>query len=93
MENILGQIKELVKSRVKEEYIVELLNPDVELASLGFDSLKIVAFVLELERVFLIEFPPEMISESTFKSIGTVVDVVEHLIERANKPFNGEVYR
>jgi|1186.fasta_scaffold650075_2 acyl carrier protein len=57
-----------------------LSHPDVPLADAGYESLIIVAFLLDLEESFHISFPAELIVPETFHSIRTVADAVAGLV-------------
>jgi acyl carrier protein len=90
MKNITDRVRELVEVRAqKNGYAVRAqkngyavpYNPDIELVALGFDSLNTVSLLLELEKVFSIEFPVEIVNSDTFKSVKSVADAVERLIK------------
>lgn len=53
---------------------VEDVQPDMELIALGIDSLKAITVLFELEEIFDIEIPNELIP-----SIITVNDIVDKL--------------
>ena len=53
---------------------VSEITPETELAALGVDSLKAITILFELEEVFDIEIPNEVIP-----SIVTVNDILERL--------------
>lgn len=64
-----------------------LIEPqdDVDLKEYIFDSLQFVTAIIEIERVFSIEFPDEMLMYSVFDSLNGLVTIVDSLIEDNNK--------
>ena len=66
-----------------------LIEPqdDVDLKEYIFDSLQFVTAIVEIERVFSIEFSDEMLMYSVFDSLNGLVEIVDSLIED-----NNEVY-
>ena len=51
-------------------------DQDAPLATAGFDSLKIVELVGEVERHFGFEYPADLLNQATFRSLRTVADSV-----------------
>jgi acyl carrier protein len=75
---ILEKVKEVIVKTVHCKS--EDVTLEAELMSLGVDSLKALSVLFELEEVFDIEIPNELIP-----SIVTVNDIVERL-HAANQP-------
>jgi acyl carrier protein len=57
----------------------QLRDPDSELRTLGLDSLRVVAFMVDLEATCDITFPAELLVPDTFHSIRTVATAVASL--------------
>lgn len=58
---------------------------DVDLKEYIFDSLQFVTAIVEIERVFSIEFPDEMLMYSVFDSLNGLVAMIDSLTEDNNK--------
>lgn len=55
------------------------LSPDSSLADMGLDSLALVALLVDLESQFDVMFPDELLNQETFKTAGSLWEVVEGL--------------
>ncbi len=64
-----------------------LIEPkdNVDLKEYIFDSLQFVTAIVEIERVFSIEFPDVMLMYSVFDSLNGLVTIVDSLIEGNNE--------
>jgi acyl carrier protein len=82
MDEVTNLVTAIARRLATNEVAADLEDPDRELSTLGFDSLKIVAFIVELEKSFSIEFPADMIDAETFHSVRTVAASVRVLRER-----------
>ncbi len=69
--NKLDEIKEMFAKKVK----VDVLDPAVELKSLGLDSLDLVELIMDIEEQYAIEFDNEELME--FKTVGDVLSAIE----------------
>jgi acyl carrier protein len=58
------------------------IDYSAELAQLGLDSMTAVALLLEIEQVFSIRFPDDMIGEHTFRTAGALRKAIQSLLER-----------
>ncbi len=75
-----------VKKRVQECLVrsgwdMDLPGEDEVLADLGFDSLGLALWVVEIEREFGLRFPPKQVNFLEFKSLGAVSGIVEKLVK------------
>lgn len=59
------------------------LTPDADLYAAGMTSHASVNVMLAVEDAFDIEFPDELLTKSTFCSIGAICSAVEGLLEAA----------
>lgn len=54
-------------------------NDDVDLGMYIEDSIQFMSFVVELERIFNIEFSPELLLFDNFKTINNISLIIEEL--------------
>jgi len=59
----------------------DLDQTDVELVTLGLDSLSAINLLLDIEDTFSIAFPDELLNESTFRSNSSLEAVLKTLVE------------
>jgi acyl carrier protein len=57
---------------------------DVPFVELGFDSMRTIQFLLDLEESFDVVFPEEMLSEELLRSPRTVADALSTLPAAGN---------
>jgi acyl carrier protein len=55
------------------------LAPDVELRSMGVDSLRLIEVLVSIEDSFDIEFPDELLTGDTFRTPGALWTAVQSL--------------
>lgn len=61
-------------------FIDTVETEDVDLEMYIENSIQFMSFVLELEQIFNIEFPPELLLFDNFKSINSISLMIEELI-------------
>jgi len=76
IETIKGKICQLILDNMANVSASEL-SDDVELFSLGLNSLNAVSLVLGLEEVFGFEFDMDEISYESFRRISDIVELVK----------------
>ena len=59
------------------------LPRDASLQKLGLDSLAAIDLLLDLEQVFGVVFPDELLTEETFRTAQGIADAVERLVRAA----------
>jgi methoxymalonate biosynthesis acyl carrier protein len=70
---LVGAIRELLSQRL----FIEVDSPDVDLIDSGLvDSIGVVELILEIERRFEIELPPEQVEIDDFRSIHRIAMLV-----------------
>ncbi len=79
MDETLRSVIEVVRSHVPSGSAHPLDDPDLELAAIGFDSLKKVALLLDLEGSLGVRFPATMIDAENFRTLRAVADCVRAL--------------
>ncbi|MEV8093606.1 acyl carrier protein [Kitasatospora sp. NPDC085879] len=52
------------------------IDPDAPLDGLGFDSLRTVRLLVEVEEALGVEFPPDLVTAETFRTARTLADAV-----------------
>ena len=76
-------IRKIIKDHAKLSVDVAQLADDADLYQAGMSSHASVNVMLGLEDAFDIEFPDELLTKSTFCSIGAISSAVEGLLEAA----------
>jgi acyl carrier protein len=56
------------------------LDSEVDLFTVGLDSLAIVNVLMSLEERFDIELPDELLSRHSFSNIATIEDIITNLV-------------
>lgn len=54
-------------------------NEDVDLETYIEDSIQFMSFIVELEQIFNIEFPPELLLFDNFKTINNISLIIEEM--------------
>lgn len=54
-------------------------NEDVNLETYIEDSIQFMSFIVELEQIFNIEFPPELLLFDNFKTINNISLIIEEM--------------
>ncbi|MFR1517952.1 MAG: phosphopantetheine-binding protein [Clostridia bacterium] len=54
-------------------------NEDVDLETYIDDSIQFMSFIVELEQIFNIEFPPELLLFDNFKTINNISLIIEEM--------------
>ena len=79
---------------VKEKHLQCFLNigvviddteDDVDLKEYITDSVQFIAAIVEIERIFSIEFPDELLLFSVFDSFNGLVKIVESILKEGNE--------
>jgi len=81
MDDITRSVMDVVRRHTGAEdaSVLDEDDLDAELSALGVDSLKMVGFLLDLEKSFMIEFTADMIVPETFRNVRTVADSIRAL--------------
>jgi acyl carrier protein len=79
MDETLRSVIEVVRHHTDGGSPHPLDDPDLELTSIGFDSLKKVCLLLDLERSLGVRFPATMIDAENFRTLRTVADSIRAL--------------
>lgn len=54
-------------------------NEDVDLETYIEDSIQFMSFIVKLEQIFNIEFPPELLLFENFKTINNISLIIEEM--------------
>lgn len=83
--SIKDSVLNIIFSEFEEDYILSLYDSfDIDsidvFQDLGYDSIRFITMIVELESRFHIELPDQYLSMDDFGKIGTIVDIIETLI-------------
>jgi len=81
MDDITTQFEEVLRRHLRSAKS-DAINYDVELAQLGLDSMTAVAVLLDMEKMFGIKFPDDMLVEGTFRTATRLKEAVQLLRQR-----------
>jgi acyl carrier protein len=81
MDDITTQFEEVLRRHLRSAKS-DAINYDVELAQLGLDSMTAVAVLLDMEKMFGIKFPDDMLVEGTFRTARRLEEAVQLLRQR-----------
>ena len=84
--DIKSKVLEIILGEFEEEYVLSLYdNYDINMIDvfqdLGYDSIKFITIVVEMESYFHIELPDEYLSADDFGKIGVIIKAIEELVE------------
>lgn len=65
--------------------VIDDAEEDVDLKDYIVDSIQFITAIVEIERVFSIEFPDELLLYSVFDSFNGLKKVVESIISESNE--------
>jgi acyl carrier protein len=72
---LLSVVLDSIREKLPDPSVVFTpADADVKLVDLGFDSLRSVALLVHLEAALGFEFPPDLITDETFRSARTISD-------------------
>ena len=81
MDDITTQFEEVLRRHLRSAK-TDAINYDVELAQVGLDSMTAVAVLLDMEKMFGIKFPDDMLVEGTFRTARRLEEAVQLLRQR-----------
>ena len=81
MDDITTQFEEVLRRHLRSAK-TDAIKYDVELTQLGLDSMTAVAVLLDMEKMFGIKFPDDMLVEGTFRTAGRLKEAVLLLRQR-----------
>jgi len=76
MVEIVDEIGQVVRRYVPTHCHMALDDPDAPLASLGIDSLKMVALILDIERTLVVRFKSGVLLPENFETLKAAADTV-----------------
>ena len=65
--------------------VIDDTEDDVDLKEYITDSVQFIAAIVEIERIFSIEFPDELLLFSVFDSFIGLVKIVESILKEGNE--------
>jgi acyl carrier protein len=78
-DHLLAVVTGLLSRHLEPEAVGALADPDVQLATLGVTSLRLIEFIVELETEIGRELPPEALDRETFRSPRSITAAVRRL--------------
>ncbi|MGH3898516.1 MAG: phosphopantetheine-binding protein [Pseudonocardiaceae bacterium] len=82
LDDLLNAVTDLVRCHLPPESAAVLDDPDADLTSAGFESLALVALLVDLETQFAITFPADQLDVGTFRSVNTITAALQVLLGR-----------
>lgn len=79
------RVRDLLAGRAVLPGVIESVEPGADLWELGMESLAMVGVMVAVEDEFGVEFPDELLTRDTFRSLAAVTDAVVSLT-RAEDP-------
>jgi acyl carrier protein len=78
-EMVHPQLEKLLRQHLPDIGAGAVIRRDDPLANFGLDSFGMVRLVLDLERVFALDFPEELLVPETFATAASVADAIANL--------------
>ncbi|MFI6905978.1 acyl carrier protein [Nonomuraea sp. NPDC050394] len=66
--------------------VIESVDAGADLWELGMESLAMVGVMVAVEDEFRVEFPDEMLTRETFRSLAVITDAVMGLTREEDRP-------
>ncbi len=73
---LLDALNEIARANLPAEYWSRLDDPDAALVDMGFDSLKMVALILDIERRLGVRFDSDFLISENFATLRAAADTV-----------------
>lgn len=67
--------------------VIDNKEDDIDLKEYIFDSVQFITAIIEIERVFSIEFPDEMLLYSVFDSLNGLINIIDSLLRNDNEVY------
>lgn len=77
--------KKLLQCFLNIGVVIDDTEDDVDLKEYITDSVQFIAAIVEIERIFSIEFPDELLLFSVFDSFNGLVKIVESILKEGNE--------
>lgn len=77
--------KELMQCFLNIGIVIDDTEEDVDLKEYITDSIQFITAIVEIERVFSIEFPDELLLYSVFDSLNGLIKIVESILNEGNE--------
>ena len=65
--------------------VIEEQEDDIDLKEYILDSMQFITAIVEIERVFSIEFPDELLVYSMFDSLNGLINIIDTLLKKDNE--------
>lgn len=64
--------------------VIDAKEPDIDLKEYILDSIQFISAIVEIERVFSIEFPDELLLYNVFDSLNGLIHIIDTLLNNDN---------
>lgn len=76
------RVVNIIKENLDQPELVTEINLDDNLENYGFNSIKFIKIIVDLENEFAIEFDEEELNVTTFATLKDVVDCIMKKVEQ-----------
>ncbi|MFI7635078.1 acyl carrier protein [Nonomuraea sp. NPDC049400] len=80
------RVRDLLARRAVLPGVIESVEAEADLWELGMESLAMVGVMVAVEDEFGIEFPDELLTRETFRSLAVITDAVMSLTRGEDRP-------
>lgn len=80
-ENVEAKIKGIVVSKLSNSAVIDSLDFDTPLLSLGIDSILAISILVEIEEMFDIEINDDDLNMDSIRSIRNFADLIRSYLE------------
>lgn len=73
--------------------VIDSTEDDIDLKEYIVDSMQFITAIVEIERIFSIEFPDELLLYETFDSLNGLINIIEGILIGSNELNIDQEYR
>jgi acyl carrier protein len=79
MSDLIASVAAVARRHLPEEARDAPVDRDTDLPGLGLDSVRVVSFLVDVERTFAVSFPDQLVDAATFRTPRAVAEAVRTL--------------
>jgi acyl carrier protein len=79
MSDLVESVVAVARRHLPEDARDAAVGQDTDLAGLGLDSVRVVGFMVDVERTFAVSFPDQLVDAATFRTPRAVAEAVRAL--------------
>ncbi|MFL6128910.1 MAG: phosphopantetheine-binding protein [Mycobacteriales bacterium] len=79
MGDLIAAVAAVARRHLPAEARAAAVDQDTDLAELGLDSVRVVGFMVDVERTFAVSFPDQLVDAATFRTPRAVAEAVRTL--------------